>query len=356
MQSLLRSLALCVAGAAAVSTNHGSVQLDQIRAGAGLAALEKAEESIFLKKRPAHPHSEESEPPQEVQQEVETMMKRVEKTGNKGLLKEYVSELEGVEANLADRVGAAGSFASKQLVDEVANMRAQLCQEQGFERHESKDCVNFMRVACNLDGNATASQASSAVSFATCQKFFQENRREKGEDEEKDEDEGEDKKDGEQEGTEEKKEEEAAEKKEEPAAAEGEAAAAEGEGGNATSEEAGAEEGLFGGKVYRKLPVSGYNEYQDGKLVMHSNLETQTEDWQKESRGRNIEQICKEFPNNQWCQLHTHEAEEADEEEKGGAPAPVPFQAPKSGTPPAAALPAALTGLVTVAALSMVLS
>lgn len=312
---MTKVLAVCAAGATALSTNHRSSGGNRAKSSLRVAALEKAEEAVFLKRRPAHPHFEETEPPEEVQSEVEGMMKRVEKMGDKKLEKEYVEELEGVEASLAERVGAAGSFASKKLVSEVGTMRANLCLEQGFERHETADCETFMRVACSLDGNGTAASQPAPVTFATCQQFFQEYRRETG--------------------------------KEEPAEGEAEAAAEEG-GDDAAAEEGGNEtapEGLFGGKLERDLPEQGYNEYENGHThkVQHNNLETWTGDWQKEGRGRDMDTICKEFPNNQWCQLHTFTAP---------APAPPPPPPPaviKSGATSACAVPM-LTAFITAAA------
>lgn len=134
-----------------------------------------------------------------------------------------------------------------------------------------------MRVACSLqgkDGDKTPNRQGGikTITFDSCQQFFAEQRREAG--------------------------------KEEPAAEEaaGDADAEGGDGGNATSGNA---TGLFGGKKERDLPEQGYNEYIKGKLVQHTNLETHTGDWLHEGKGRDIYDICKEFPNNQWCQLHT---------------------------------------------------
>lgn len=271
----MKSLAIGVCLAAVTSeaaVRHGRSQ-----------AQASSDDSSLRGRRPAHLHIDEQRPPEEVQQEVEAMMTRVEKMGDSKLTENYVDQLEKVEAKLAEHVGAAGSFASNNLVQEIGSVRAHLCVEQGFERHESADCENFMRVACSLQGNASnvPSPKGSAVpiTFTSCQQFFAEQRREVGQEEPAAEAEGEG---------------------EEAAAAEG-----EGEGGNAT--EGG--DGLFGGKKERDLPEQGYNEYIKGKKVQHDNLETQTGDWQKEGRGRDIEAICKEFPDNQWCQLHTQKDE-----------------------------------------------
>lgn len=116
----LLSLSVCLASVAAEAV---------VRQGAGgkSAALESSEDAAFLRRRPAHLHIDENKPPEVVQQEVETMMSRVEQLGDSKLTQTYVDQLEKVEANLAEHVGAAGSFASNKLVQEIGSVRAQLC-------------------------------------------------------------------------------------------------------------------------------------------------------------------------------------------------------------------------------------
>lgn len=72
----------------------------------------------------------------------------------------------------------------------------------------------------------------------------------------------------------------------------------------------GTNETIMGGKKNRALPVQGYNEFENGTLVKHTN-KTVTDDWGKEfgePSGHNydISDICKEYPDNEWCRMHLH--------------------------------------------------
>eukprot|EP00928_Gymnodinium_smaydae_P053444 TRINITY_DN3742_c0_g1_i2.p1 TRINITY_DN3742_c0_g1~~TRINITY_DN3742_c0_g1_i2.p1 ORF type:complete len:345 (-),score=96.82 TRINITY_DN3742_c0_g1_i2:95-1129(-) len=61
-------------------------------------------------------------------------------------------------------------------------------------------------------------------------------------------------------------------------------------------------------KVVKPLPEQGYDEVSRGEKVKHSNKGTYTGDWRKEWPERDerheesIERICRENPDNDWCQ------------------------------------------------------
>lgn len=223
--------------------------------------------SRFLHRRPARPYSEETEQPAEVQQEVERMMTRVKRLGDPEAEAKYVSELANVEAALAD---TRAGITDKNLANEIAAVRASLCEQQGFAQHETADCDSFMRKACPLQEtprNTPKRKALSPVSDAQCAHFFQ------------------------------------AELK------------VAGDGGitnnTATNPNVSVPVpagGLFGSKKGRPLPSQGYNEYGDGEVVEHDNS-TATADWQKEfgswSGRRDVYAICRDFPDNEWCRLHS---------------------------------------------------
>lgn len=219
-------------------------------------------------------------PPEDVQHEVETMMARVKRMGDGQVTAEYVNELSDVESKLADHAGAAGSFASKALVDEIGSMRASLCVEQGFQQHETSECETFMRVVCSLQGNGSAASSSPSVSAESCHSFFLENKQE-----------------ADTEGRAESISAQAAEESQEQAEEVVQEASNSSENGSAP--------GFFGGKKGRALPDQGYGEYEDGRKVQHTDMNTSVENWLEEGEGRSISAICKEFPDNEWCQLHT---------------------------------------------------
>lgn len=308
--------ALCAVAASAVSLSNRGSEAKSI-AATRLSAVRAAEQSVLRRKqRPARPNDEELEPPAQVQAEVEEMMNRVTHMDDPKLESEYVNQLEGVEASLAEHAGAAGSFAGEKLVAEIGSMRANLCVEQGFERHETEDCETFMKVVCSLEGAPAAPEGAAPqsplagngppVTHANCQQFFQEERREEetqadsqtdsqqAEVQQAEGQQAEAQTDGQQ------------EQADEVEAAPAPAPAGAEDAGNATDNATSEDAGFFGGKKERPLPEQGYDEYVDGKLVEHNSVNTSTEDWLGERNGRDISTICREFPDNEWCQLHTY--------------------------------------------------
>eukprot|EP00929_Paragymnodinium_shiwhaense_P102053 TRINITY_DN6525_c0_g1_i1.p1 TRINITY_DN6525_c0_g1~~TRINITY_DN6525_c0_g1_i1.p1 ORF type:complete len:293 (+),score=104.23 TRINITY_DN6525_c0_g1_i1:76-954(+) len=266
-----------VAAAAAVPLSLGATLKVNTELAARLAQAEEA----FLSKRPHHHRH--GEPNAKVRKDIDTELKHIMNVGDSADLSEYVGKLEHLEASL-------GSFANKELMAEIGTMRLQICEGQGFDKHEMSDCETFMGVACSLEGGGNPKQS---VPEDTCNRFYLKHHQFMAR----------------------------------STASSGhkqknhKAKFGRNETGNATEAE-----GLFGAKKERPIAEQGYNEYVDGKLVEHNDLETYTKDWQKEGQGRDIDTICKEFPNNQWCQLHTQSA--PPPEEPYFAPAP----APKSGS------------------------
>jgi len=63
----------------------------------------------------------------------------------------------------------------------------------------------------------------------------------------------------------------------------------------------------FGTKRLRPLQEHGFH----GDAVMHENGETMTSDWQTEfgpaAGHRSFVEICKDFPDNEWCRLHMYD-------------------------------------------------
>lgn len=62
----------------------------------------------------------------------------------------------------------------------------------------------------------------------------------------------------------------------------------------------------------RPLPDQGYNEHMTGGPVTHNNYYTWTSDWQQEwpemqdSESSTMSRICKDHPDNSWCQKFKH--------------------------------------------------
>jgi hypothetical protein len=280
MKMLLAAIGLCtlgapLAGASVVARQLQRTNTGDLAGGKDIAAVGvkrqpafpglRSEDTLFLRRRPALPHNDETKDPEQVQHEVERMMTRVEKIGDPALTDRYVVELAHVEADLAERTRAGATNAA--LRHEIASVRAKLCDEQGFAHHETQDCERFMNQGCEISGSWKTKQAkaraNAPVTDAQCQHFFLVGARD------------------------------------EPTVFD--------TASNPNVSVPVPEEGLFGGKQLRPLPVHGYNEYGEGKLVEHTN-ETAIGDWQKEfgsySGGRNVQAICRDFPDNQWCRLH----------------------------------------------------
>jgi hypothetical protein len=224
-----------------------------------------SDETYFLRRRPALPHDLEAKSPEQIQNDVERMMTRLHAIGDHALMEKYSIELAHVEAALADRTRAGVSQTA--LERKIASMRATLCEQQGFAHHATEDCEQFMLQGCEIRSTSkikqTKAKANSPVTDAQCEHFFLMGAQREPTDPEKAED-----------------------------------ASADAPG-----------EQLLGGKKLRPLPVHGYDEFEGGKLVKHTN-ETAIADWHKEfgsySGRRSVNSICRDFPDNEWCQLHTY--------------------------------------------------
>lgn len=69
-------------------------------------------------------------------------------------------------------------------------------------------------------------------------------------------------------------------------------------------------------KARKALPSQGYNEYGHGPTVQHDNSQTWTGDWTNEwptvpseSEKQSIKRICREHPNNKWCNKYKKHGE-----------------------------------------------
>jgi hypothetical protein len=225
--------------------------------------------AFLIKQAKYHPNYRQVAPSEKVKHVVDdTLGDMIYEGGTAGDVSKYVTKLGQEEASL-------GSYANKDLMGRLLTMREELCQEQGFQQKETSDCEKFMGVACSLEGAGSA----QSVPAEKCHQFFMEEGASLDVDESS------------------ASEEAATQAVEEPAA---EAPAEE----NATNSSG---EGLFGAKKGRPVAEQGYNEYEGGKLVEHKDLHSHTEDWLAERDGRNYVAICKEFPNNLWCKMHTHQ-------------------------------------------------
>jgi len=121
-----------------------------VAALAGLADGLDSKVDRFMHKPKPHAHHKKS--PEQMEKEVEDMARRVRSLAH----------------------GKVG----KQLSKEVDTVRASLCSQQGFKRHERVPCENFMRQACHSfllreakGGEGTRSGKSVPAHY--CQQFFQ---------------------------------------------------------------------------------------------------------------------------------------------------------------------------------------
>jgi len=215
------------------------------------------------------PQQVKDEEPWEVQHEIERMVARMERLGDSTWSAEFAEELSGLEEEEGQLAESAGDEA---LVAEVSKTRATLCSEQGFQNHEYQACRHFMHKVCHEGHKHNhALDRPSPVSTTLCHRFFLKKRAEV----------------------------------QAPGAVPPVLAPAP--AASLSYSPAGAVfPGILGGKADRPLPDQGYT----GKAVKHEDLNTQTDDWQREfgpkAGHRSIADICKDFPDNEWCRLHTY--------------------------------------------------
>lgn len=197
----------------------------------------------------------------EIQNEVEFMINRVESLHDSELTSEFTDQIEVIEEAVSK------DTTDHHMSTEISEVRASLCAQNGFQNHEFAECENFMRKSCEPKVTDDANFVNDEPLDDFCFVFFHQERVSKG----------------------------------------GQAAAAPapgpaaGPGGAPGPAPMGT---LFGGKSLRDLPDQGF----DGKLVKHADFDTMNEDWQKEfgpkSGHRDFDEICADFPDNEWCRIH----------------------------------------------------
>jgi len=199
----------------------------------------------------------------EIQTEVEFMVNRVKSLHDKELTSEFTNEIEGIEEALSKDTTDNG------LTTEINEVRASLCAQNGFENHDFASCEAFMRKTCAPADTADTKYGDDVPLESFCVMFF----------------------------------------REEASAGVGQAkamapapGAAAGPGG--APGPAPMMGPFFGGKSLRALPDQGFS----GAMGQHKDFDTMSEDWQKEfgpkAGHRNFDEICADFPDNQWCRIH----------------------------------------------------
>lgn len=191
-----------------------------------------------------------------IQGEVESMVHRVKLLSDEDAF-QFIKEIDGIEDNLAK-----SSSEDKGLVEEISSVRADLCARKGFTQADAEECEAFMRKACVIDG--ISKDADPIVPEDDCIKFYSTGRRTNVT----------------------------------AAFAPAPAVVAAPSAVPAANEPDG-----WSMKV-RPLPDQGFS----GPLEQHENMDTATKDWRREfgpkSGSLSYEEICKNYPKNEWCRLH----------------------------------------------------
>lgn len=218
--------------------------------------------------------------PRETQREIERMAVRADRLAatDRKASSSMDAALEELEAALQARAGD-----DTVLTKEISGVRADLCTKAGFDSPQRSECEDFMRKACGSAAEQTDKAKESTVSLELCQHFFAQ-----AHDETRHVRAG-----------------------SAPAPADKEDAADDSVVGPAPAPCAGSAQAPAASppaewftKTHRALPEQGYS----GDMVKHGDTESQTSDWQREfgprSGHRGYREICKDHPNNRWCQLH----------------------------------------------------
>jgi len=198
----------------------------------------------------------------EIQKEVEFMVNRVKSLHDSELTSEFTKEIGGIEEALSKETSDHG------LATEITAVRASLCAQNGFQNHEFSECEAFMRKSCAPADTVDTTYMNDAPLEDFCVLFF----------------------------------------RQEASTGVGQVATAPAPGpaaGPGGAPGPAAPMGpFFGGKRLRALPDQGV----EGPLVQHADFDTMVEDWQNEfgpkSGHRKFDEICADFPDNQWCRIH----------------------------------------------------
>lgn len=227
----------------------------------------------------------------EIQNEVEFMVNRVESLHDSELTSEFTDQIEVIEEAVSKETS------DHHLSTEISEVRASLCAQNGFQNHEFAECEDFMRKSCEPKDTDDANFVNDEPLDDFCFVFFHQKKVSKGE----------------------------------QAAAAPAPGPAAGPGGAPGPAPMGT---LFGGKGLRDLPDQGF----DGKLVRHADFDTMNEDWQKEfgpkSGHRDFEEICADFPENEWCRIHGYHPYPERETKVVSETVEVPAEEPAQEKPP----------------------
>lgn len=197
----------------------------------------------------------------DIQSEVEFMVNRVESLHDSELTSEFTNQIEVIEEAVSKETS------DHHMTMEISEVRASLCAQNGFQNHEFAECEAFMRKSCEPKETDDANFVNDEPLEDSCFVFFKQEKSSRG--------------------------------------VQVAAAPAPGPAGGPGGAPGPAPMGtLFGGKGLRELPDQGF----DGQLVKHVDFDTMNEDWQKEfgpkSGHRDVEEICADFPDNEWCRIH----------------------------------------------------
>jgi len=260
--------------------------------------LQREIEHVTLELTKNTPHLRKSgDKAREIQSEVEFMVSRVESLHDSEITSEFTNQIEVIEEAVAEETS------DHHMTMEISEVRASLCAQNGYQNHEFAECETFMRKSCEPKDTDDANFVNDEPLDESCVVFFrQEQKSSRG-------------------------------AQVASAPAPGPAAGPGGAPGPAPMGT------LFGGKGLRELPDQGF----DGQLVKHADFDTMNEDWQKEfgpkSGHRDFEDICADFPDNQWCRIHGYhpypERETKVVTETVEVPAEEPEPKPKEPAPPA---------------------
>jgi len=233
----------------------------------------------------------------EIQNEVEFMVNRVESLHDNEITSEFTNQIEVIEEAVSKETS------DRRISTEISEVRASLCAQNGFENHEFAECETFMRKSCEPKDTDDANFVNDEPLDEFCVEFFREESSSE--------------------------------------VVHMVAAPAPGPAGGPGGAPGPAPMGtLFGGKGLRELPDQGF----DGPLVKHADFDTMNEDWQKEfgpkSGHRDFEDICADFPDNQWCRIHGYHPDPARETKVVTETVEVPAEEPepepvKEAPPPA---------------------
>lgn len=215
------------------------------------------------------PHSQ-AKNPEDLQREVEQMSVRLDRLGNEKSTRSMGQEMEQMEDDIANEAGQGSNTEKRALAT-----KAKLCIQQAEENaagqeQERAECQRFMTDSCNSPDDAPV-----PLTKLQCEMFFL-NARSAG-------------------------------------PAPGPAPGPMPEPVDPTIWNAPAAAQILGTMdANGEMPEQGFDGPL-GKMVEHNDKSTMTDDWGQEfgpeAGHRSEKEICKEFPDNEWCRLHGYHDE-----------------------------------------------